>query len=195
MTSGAQSSLSAGNQAPILTGAAGRYAEALFDLAKEAGAVDAVEADLNTLLSAIEASADLKAALMSPIYGRADKAAAIAAIADRMNFNVLTKNFLGLVGRNGRLFTLPAIIDAFRELAAYNRGEVKAEVLSAAPLSDDQQKRLRGEIEGLVGKAVNLAAKVDPNLLAGLVVKVGSTMIDSSLRTKLNKLKSAMKEA
>ena len=132
---------------------------------------------------------------MSPIYGRADKAAAIAAIADRMNFNVLTKNFLGLVGRNGRLFTLPAIIDAFRELAAYNRGEVKAEVLSAAPLSDDQQKRLRGEIEGLVGKAVNLAAKVDPNLLAGLVVKVGSTMIDSSLRTKLNKLKSAMKEA
>ncbi len=195
MTSGAQSSIAASNQAPILTGAAGRYAEALFDLAKEAASVDVVESNLNDLAAAIQASSEFKEALLSPVYGRSDKAAAIGAVADRMNFIPLTKNFLGLLGRNGRLFDLAAIIDAYRELAAYHRGEVKAEVVSASPLSDEQQKRLRGEIEGLVGKAVNLAAKVDPNLLAGLVVKVGSTMIDSSLRTKLNKLKSAMKEA
>jgi F-type H+-transporting ATPase subunit delta len=175
--------------------AAGRYAEALFDLALEGKALDRVEADLKALASAIGASADLRAMLKSPVYDADAKARAIAAIADRAGASPLTKNFLGVVAKNRRLFALDGVIAAFRERLAAHRGEVSAEAISAAPLNVDQAKRLRGEIERVVGKAVNLTVKVDPELLGGMVVKVGSTMIDSSLKTKLNKLKSVMKEA
>jgi len=175
--------------------AAGRYAEALFDLALEGNALDRVEADLKALASAIGASADLRAMLKSPVYDADAKARAIAAIADRAGASPLTKNFLGVVAKNRRLFALDGVIAAFRDRLAAHRGEVAAEAISAAPLNVDQAKRLRGEIERVVGKAVNLTVKVDPELLGGMVVKVGSTMIDSSLKTKLNKLKSVMKEA
>ncbi len=175
--------------------AAGRYAEALFDLALESGALERAEADLQALAAAIGASADLRAMLKSPVYDADAKARAVAAIADKAGASPLTKNFLGVVAKNRRLFALEGVIAAFLRRLAAHRGEVSAEAVSAAPLNTDQSKRLRGEIERVVGKAVNLTVKVDPELLGGMVVKVGSTMIDSSLKTKLNRLKSVMKEA
>jgi F-type H+-transporting ATPase subunit delta len=175
--------------------AAARYAEALFDLAVEGDALERVEADLKALSGAIASSGDLRAMLKSPVYDAEAKARAIAAIADKAGVSPLTKNFLGVVAKNRRLFALDGVIAAFMQRLAAHRGEVSAEAVSAAPLNTDQTKRLRGEIERVVGKAVNLTVKVDPELLGGMVVKVGSTMIDSSLKTKLNRLKSVMKEA
>lgn len=178
-----------------ISGVPSRYAEALFDLANEAGSLDAVERDLKALAAAIDASADFRKLLKSPVYDADDKGRAIAAIADKARVSPLTRNFLGVVARNRRLFVLDGVLKAFFARLAKHRGEVSAEAVSAAPLSNDQLTRLRGEIEGLVGKAVNLQTRVDPDLLGGLIVKVGSTMIDSSLRTKLNRLKSKLKEA
>lgn len=180
---------------PTLSGAAGRYAEALFDLARDEKALETVEGDLKTLRAAMDDGAEFRDFLTSPVYTRDDQEAAIAAIAQKAGAAALTTNFLRLVAQKGRLFSLEKMIDEFTKLAAHARGEVEAEATSAASLSDEQTKRLRGEIEGLVGRAVSLRTKVDPDLLGGLVVKIGSTMIDSSLRTKLNKLKTAMKEA
>jgi F-type H+-transporting ATPase subunit delta len=177
------------------SGPASRYAEALFDLAVEDKALERVEADLKALSAAIGASTDFRAMLKSPVYDADAKARAVGAVADRAGVSALTKNFLGVVARNRRLFALDAVIAAFMQRLAEHRGEVSAEAVTAAPLSTDQTKRLRGEIERVVGKAVNLNVKIDPELLGGMVVKVGSTMIDSSLKTKLNRLKSVMKEA
>lgn len=182
-------------EAPTLSGASGRYAEALFDLAKEANAVDSVERDTKILSQAIAGSDDFRSFLRSPVYGHEEMRLAAAALVEKAGVSELTKNFIGLVAQKGRLFSLEDMIDDFTKLAAYHRGEVRAEAVSASALNEDQLRRLRGEIERLVGKAVNLDTQVDPDLLGGLIVKVGSTMIDSSLRTKLNKLKSAMKEA
>lgn len=191
--------MSAGSTAAALSGPmsgiAARYAGAFFELAQEAGALDAAEADLKALKGAIAASADLRGFLASPVYDAADQARAIGAIGEKLGLGPLTRNFLGLVARNRRLFALEAVIAAFLARLSEHRGEVRAEALSAAPLSDDHLKRLRGEIEAMVGRAVLLDARVDPDLLGGLVVKVGSTMIDSSLKTKLNRMKSVMKEA
>jgi len=177
------------------SGVAGRYATALFDLANEAGALDSIEAELNALKAMIGASPDFRNFLKSPVYGQADQMSAITALADKAGLGVLTANFLKLVAANRRLFALEDMIRAFTELAANARGEVKAEAVSAAPLSDEQEKALRHEIEAMVGKAVNLETRVDSELLGGLIVKVGSQMIDASLKTKLNRLKTVMKEA
>lgn len=174
---------------------ADRYADALFDLAREAGALDAVEGEMKSLASAIAASRDFRSVLQSPVYGAEAQARAVLAVADKAGFSPLLKNFVALVARNRRLFALHEMARAFARRMAAHRGEVVAEAVSAAPLNDDQTRRLRAEIERVVGKAVNLTAKVDPELLGGLVVKVGSTMIDSSLKTKLARLKSVMKEA
>lgn len=178
-----------------MTGVAGRYAAALFDLATDAGQGDAVEAELTSIRASVNESADLRAFIKSPVYNRDDQLAAITALADRAGYSTMTANFLKLVASNRRLFALESIIDSFMARAAKVRGEVAAEATSAAPMNDDQVKALRMEIESMIGKAVNLQTRVDPDLLGGLVVKVGSKMIDSSLRTKLNKLKIAMKEA
>lgn len=178
-----------------LSGVAGRYAAALFGLAEDQGALEAVEADLRTLGVAIAGSDDLRGFLKSPVYGRDDQANAIAAIAKKAELNGLTSNFLALVAKNRRLFALDDMIQAFGALAAQHRGEVFAEAVSAAALNDDQTKALRHEIEAMVGKAVKLKTRVDPELLGGLVVKIGSQMIDASLKTKLNRLKTVMKEA
>ncbi|NOX83591.1 MAG: F0F1 ATP synthase subunit delta [Alphaproteobacteria bacterium] len=184
----------AGEFAPT-TGVAGRYAGALFDLAKEAGAVAAVEAEMNALSASIDASLDLRDFLKSPIYDRADQIKALTALAQKAGFGALTTNFLKLVATNRRLFALPAMIAGFAARAAADRGEVSAEAISAAAMSEDQTKALRLEIESMVGKAVNLETSIDPDLLGGLIVKIGSQMIDSSLRTKLNRLRTVMKEA
>lgn len=177
------------------TTAATRYAEALFDLALDGKALERVEADLKALSAAVAGSADFRVMLKSPVYEADAKARAISAIADRAGVSELTKNFLGVVAKNRRLFALDGVIAAFMQRLAAHRGEISAEAASAASLNSDQTKRLRGEIERVVGKAVNLTVKVDPELLGGMIVKVGSTMIDSSLKTKLNRLKSVMKEA
>ncbi len=177
------------------TGVAGRYAAALFDLASEESQADAVEGELKAIQAAINSSDDLRAFLKSPVYDRDDQLAAVTAIADKAGYSPLTSNFLKLVASNRRLFALDAVIAAYLAHAAAARGEVSAQAVSAAPMNDEQVKSLRMEIESMVGKAVNLETKVDPDLLGGLIVKVGSKMIDSSLRTKLNKLKTVMKEA
>lgn len=182
------------NSAPV-SGVAGRYATALFDLAKEAGAVESVEGELLTLKASIDGSEELRGFLKSPVYDRAEQAAVIDALAEKAGFSALTANFLKLIAKNRRLFALEDIIRAFAKLAADDRGEVSAEAMTAAPMNDDQVKALRLEIESLVGKAVNLETRVDPDLLGGLIVKIGSKMVDASLRTKLNRLKTVMKEA
>ncbi len=184
----------AGNLAKT-TGVAGRYATALFDLANEAGALEAVEGELTALMASINAAPDFQDFLKSPVYDRADQINALTALATKAGFGALTTNFLKLVATNRRLFALPGMISAFASLAAAHRGEVSAEAVSAAAMNEDQVKALRLEIESMVGKAVNLETNVDPDLLGGLIVKIGSQMIDSSLRTKLNRLRTVMKEA
>ncbi|MEM8772154.1 MAG: F0F1 ATP synthase subunit delta [Pseudomonadota bacterium] len=176
-------------------GVAGRYAAALFDLAKDEGVADKVEAELKDLRAATDASDDLKNFVKSPVYDRDDQMAAISALAEKAGYSELTSNFLKLAASNRRLFVIGDMVSAFVALAAEDRGEVTASATSAAPMNDEQLKSLRMEIESMVGKAVNLQTRVDPDLLGGLIVKVGSKMIDSSLRTKLNKLKTRMKEA
>ncbi len=187
-------STASANLAPV-SGVAGRYASALFELALEAGSLEAVEGELKTLQGAIDASPDLKAFLNSPVYDRDDQLSAIGALAEKAGFGALVTNFLKLIAKNRRLFALSDMIRAFRALAADHRGEVSAEAATAAPMTDDQVKALRLEIEALVGKAVNLETRVDPDLLGGLVVKIGSQMVDASLKTKLNRLKTVMKKA
>jgi len=183
-----------GTLAPT-SGVAGRYASALFDLARDAGVLEAVEADLKALTSAISISDDLRSFLRSPVYDGADQMNVIGALAEKAGFGELTGNFLKLVAKNRRLFALPGMIEAFDVRLADHRGEVSAEAVTAAALNDDQIKALRHEIEAMVGKAVNLETRVDPGLLGGLIVKIGSQMIDASLKTKLNRLKTLMKEA
>ena len=190
-----QSSASSGPTTGPEAGVAGRYAAALFDLAKEAGAVGAVESELKSLSSLIDASADLREFLKSPVYEREDQFRVASALAERAGFSQLTANFLKLLARNGRLFALPVVIKAFLAMAAADRGEVAAEAITAAPMNDEQTRALRHEIEAMAGKAVNLETRVDPELLGGLVVKIGSRMIDASLNTKLHRLKTVMKEA
>lgn len=178
-----------------VAGIAARYAGALFDLALEDGSLEAVEKDLAALRATIDASPEFRQFLASPLYGAEEKSRAVAAIAEKAGLGPLTANLLLLVAKNRRLFALDALTSAFFARLAAHRGEVAAEAVAAAPLNEDEVKRLRTEIESIVGKAVNLSTRVDPDLLGGLVVKVGSIMIDSSLRTKLNRLKSVMKEA
>ncbi|MBI1366151.1 MAG: F0F1 ATP synthase subunit delta [Alphaproteobacteria bacterium] len=179
----------------VVASIAERYAGALFDLAEEAGSLETVERDLATLGAALDASGELRAVFQSPIYAADEQMRVAQAIAARAGVSPLTANFLSLVAKNRRLFAFQAMIAAFRARLAAHRGEIAAEAISAAPLSAEQEKRLRTEIESIVGKAVNLSTRVDEALLGGLVVKVGSKMIDSSLRTKLNRMKSVMKEA
>ncbi len=188
------SSAASADPAPV-SGVAGRYASALFDLAREAGAIEKVEEDLKNLQAAIDGAPDLQGFLASPLYDRAEQLGAMAALAERAGYSALTANFLKLVASNRRLFALEDMIRAFCALAADERGEVSAEAATAAPMTDDQVKALRLEIERMVGKAVNLNTRVDPDLLGGLVVKIGSKMVDASLKTKLNRLKTEMKKA
>jgi F-type H+-transporting ATPase subunit delta len=170
------------------------YATALYDLALEQGQVDAVEGDLAALSGIISESADFTRFLRSPVIPGDDKAVAMDAILAKAGVTVTVANFIRVVAHNGRLFILPAVIAAFRELAAKARGEVAAEVTSASPLSREQVTSLAATLKQKIGKTVTLQEHIDASLIGGLIVKVGSQMIDSSLKTKLTAMKIAMKE-
>jgi len=181
--------ISAGIQASL----SGRYASALFDLAAEAGEVTAVEADLDKLEAALRESKDLAALIRNPEVSRAQFSATMAALGKALKLGKLTANFLGVLAQNRRLAELPAVIAAFHTIAAAQRGEVTAEVASAHPLSDKQVEELQQRLRAREGRTVKLRTRVDPALLGGLVVTVGSKRIDSSIRTRLNSLAQAMK--
>jgi F-type H+-transporting ATPase subunit delta len=171
----------------------GRYATALFELARDAKTIDTVEASLANVRAALEQSDEFARLVASPLVSRKDAAASVAASAAAMGIDSTTKNFLGVLAENRRLAQLPAIIRAFRTLAADYRGETTAEVVSAHPLSASQVDALKQQLRTRIGRDVSVDLSVDPALLGGLVVKIGSQMIDSSIRTRLNTLAHAMK--
>ncbi|WEK04328.1 MAG: F0F1 ATP synthase subunit delta [Candidatus Devosia phytovorans] len=181
-------------QNSVLTQIARPYASALFDLASSENQLASVETSLSDVSRLIGESADFARFLRSPVIAGDEKAVALDAVLAKGKTNELVANFLRLVAKNGRLFALDAIITSFRELAAAARGEVTADVTSAAPLNDAQAKALGETLKAKLGKSVTLNQFVDPSLIGGLQVKVGSQMIDSSLKTKLAAMKIAMKE-
>ncbi|MEM7569135.1 MAG: F0F1 ATP synthase subunit delta [Pseudomonadota bacterium] len=186
------------DQAPdrtIVTGLAGRYATALFALSKEGGTIDAVADELTGLTSHSQGDADLALLISSPRIERAQKVKAILAVAKDAGVSDLTSNFLGTLAANGRLGSLPAVADAYQKILAHHRGETSADVVSATALSDSQMDALRSKLRAAMGRDVAVNVTIDESLLGGLIVKVGSKMIDSSLKTKINRLEIAMKGA
>ena len=181
-------------QDSVLTQIARPYASALFDIANSSNSIPQVEAGLSAIASLASDSQDFSRFLRSPVISADKKAAAVQTILEKAKVDKTVANFVNVVARNGRLFALPAIISAFRERAAEARGEVTADVTSAAPLTADQVATLADTLKAKIGKSVTLNQHVDPSLIGGLVVKVGSQMIDSSLKTKLTAMKVAMKE-
>ena len=181
--------ISAGIQASL----SGRYASALFELAAEDGTVTAVESDLEKLSAALAESPEMRTATTNPELCRKAQGAAMAGVAKLLGLSELTTNFLGVLAANRRLSELPKVIRAFRAIAAAQRGEVTAEVASAHALTDAQLATLKDKLTAREGRTVKLDAKVDPDLLGGLVVTIGSKRIDGSIRTRLNSLAHAMK--
>jgi F-type H+-transporting ATPase subunit delta len=180
-------------KASVALGLSGRYATALFDLAVEAKSLDAVAASLATLKDALAQSADLKTLMTSPMVTRSAAAAGVAGVAASLKLDSLTSNFLGVLAKNRRLAALPAIIRDFSALAAARRGEISAQVTAAHKLSAAQQKALAAKLKAGLGRDVALDITVDPAILGGLIVRVGSRMIDSSLKTRLGALGQALK--
>jgi len=180
---------------PIVGGMAQRYATALFELALEAGSLDSIEADLARFDALLAESADLRRLVRSPVFTATEQSNAVAAVLDRAGIGGLAARFLKVVTANRRLFAVRDIIRAFRLLAAEHKGEASADVTVAEPLSDRHQGEIRSVLHAVTGKNVKLVVLVDPAIIGGLVVKLGSRMVDSSLRTKLNSIRHAMKEA
>ncbi|WP_197729509.1 MULTISPECIES: F0F1 ATP synthase subunit delta [Rhizobium] len=178
----------------LTSGVAERYASSLFELALEQGAVDSVTADLDRFQAMLDESADLKRFVASPVFSAEDQLKAIVAISEKAGISGFFANFLKVVARNRRLFALPGMIKALRIIAANHRGEISAEVTSAHALSQAQETELKVALKSVTGKDVTIAVTVDPSILGGLIVKVGSRQIDTSLRTKLSTLKLALKE-
>jgi F-type H+-transporting ATPase subunit delta len=178
-----------------LSNVGSRYAQALFDLAGDQKQVAAVEKDLMSLKSAIAESADLRALLASPAFSAEDKGKGLAAIAAEAKFNPTTVKFLGLLAANGRASSLSQVIGAFAELSAAARGAVSAEVTTAVPLSVAQAKGVAQALRQALGKDPEISTRVDPALLGGIKVKVGSRLFDASLKSKLDSLKFALKRA
>lgn len=176
-----------------VSGIAGRYATALFELASNEKQVDAVAADLATIKTTMEESADLARLVRSPLVSRGDQERAMMAVLVKLGVSDLVRRFVGTVAKNRRLFALSGMIEAFGRLLAAERGEVVAEVKSAKKLTQKQVDALSKELKAATGSDVAIEAEVDENLIGGLVVKVGSRMVDSSIRTKLQNLKFAMK--
>ncbi len=172
---------------------AARYASALFELALERKALDPVARDLDDLARMLSESADFLRLVRSPVLTRAEQGKAVAALCEKAGFSDLTRKFLGLLARSRRLFALAPMIAAFRKRLAQHRGEVSAEVVSARPLKAGQRDALERALEAAVGRDVAVETKVDPSLIGGLVVRVGSRMVDASLRRKLQNLQIAMK--
>ncbi len=175
--------------------AAERYAQALFELARDEGRLDAVASDLESIASLMAESPDLRRVVTSPVMTREDQGRALDAVLERGNANPLTRRFIGLVAANRRLFFLPQMIRAFAAQIARHRGEIVAKVTAAHRLSDDQIADLKAQLKAAYGREPRLDIWIDPSLIAGLVVRVGSKMIDGSLKTKLAQLKSVLKEA
>lgn len=178
----------------IVSGMAGRYASALFDLAKEANQIDAVSGDLDGLTAMISESEDLRRLIKSPVFGADDQERAIAAVLAKAGVGGLTANFVRLVAKNRRLFAIESMIKGFRALVAASKGATTADVTVAEPLSDARRQALSKALADLTGKTVDFDVKVDPRILGGLIVRLGSRMVDASLKTKLNAIKLALKE-
>ncbi len=175
------------------SGPAGRYATALFELASEQHALEQVEKDLALLGGAIEESPELARMIASPVVSRDGQGKAMSALADRMGLGQTVQNFLGVLAKQRRLGALAAIIADFRRQLAAHRGEETAHVTSAVALDEAQLAAVRDAVAGYAGRPVQLSAAVDPSLLGGLVVRIGSRMIDASLKTKLNNLELSMR--
>ena len=173
----------------------GRYATALFELARDEKSIDAVKADLDKFDTMLSESADLKRLVRSPVFAADTQLRALSAVLDKAGITGVAANFLKVLTNNRRLFAVTDVIRAFGALVARFKGEASAEVTVAEPLSDKNLDALKAALKQVSGKDVTLNVKVDPSIIGGLVVKLGSRMVDSSLRTKLNSIKHAMKEA
>lgn len=182
------------NSASISDSIAGRYAQAVFDIVRENGGLDSLANEIDQLGAALDDSADLRSLIASPLYSRGDQARAIGALAGRIGLSPVLSNTLQLMAQNRRLFVLPQLVARLSALLADARGEVTADVTSAVALSDDQQQRLINTLAEKSGKFVKLNTRVDESLIGGMIVKLGSQMIDSSVRSKLASLQNAMKE-
>jgi F-type H+-transporting ATPase subunit delta len=182
------------SQDTFVSGVAGRYATALFDLARDSDAIDAVKADLDRFNALIAESPDLLRLVRSPVFSADEQLQALSAVLQRAGIGGLAEKFLKLVASNRRLFAVRDMVKAFRALVAEHKGEATAEVTVAEQLKDEHVAALRAALKAVSGKDVDLAVKIDPAILGGLVVKVGSRMVDTSLRTKLNAIRHAMKE-
>jgi len=181
---------------PIISGMAGRYATALFELARDNKAVDAVKKDLDQFDALANGSADLNRLVRSPVFGVDEQLKALSAILTKAGITGLAANFLRVITTNRRLFAVRDMIRAYRGLVARHKGEVTAEVTVAEKLNDKNLDALKSALKSVTGgKDIDLEVEVDPAIIGGLIVKVGSRMVDSSLRTKLNSIKFAMKEA
>nr|WP_239029949.1 F0F1 ATP synthase subunit delta [Nereida sp. MMG025] len=175
-------------------GIADRYATAVFDIAKDAKKIKALEGDVAALSEALDTSADFTALLTSPLYSREEQGAAMAALAKKMKLSPTMTNTLGLMAAKRRLFVVPQLVARLRDIIAEDKGEVTAEVVSAKALTKAQSDKLAKTLKASVGKTVTLNTTVDESLIGGLVVKVGSKMIDTSVKSKLNALQNTMKE-
>ncbi|ATX67803.1 F0F1 ATP synthase subunit delta [Roseinatronobacter bogoriensis] len=180
--------------ASISTGIAKRYATAVFELSKESKSLKSLEADVDALEGALVESADLRNLIMSPVYSREQVTQAISAVAKKMKLSQTVSGTLGLMASKRRLFVLPQVLSALKDLLAAEKGEITAEVASAKPLTPAQEKELVKTLTERAGKKVKLKLTVDETLIGGLVIKVGSQMIDTSIRAQLAALKNSMKE-
>ncbi|MEY8829911.1 F0F1 ATP synthase subunit delta [Sedimentitalea sp. XS_ASV28] len=180
--------------ASISAGIAARYATAIFEIAQENKNLDSLETSINDLAAALGESSDLRDLIHSPLVSRSDQEAAITAIADKMGLTEVLAKSLALMAQKRRLFVVPQLIRALREQIAEERGEVTADVISAKALTKAQSEKLAATLKERVGKTVTINSTVDDSLIGGLIVKVGSKMIDTSIRSKLNSLQNAMKE-
>jgi F-type H+-transporting ATPase subunit delta len=178
-----------------VSGVAGRYATALFELARDAKAVDAVKTALDRFEALLAESSDLERLVRSPVFTSDAQGKALAVVLDKAGIGGIAANFLKVLTANRRLFVVRGAIAAFRTLVARFKGEATADVTVAEPLSDKNLEALKAALKAVTGKDVTLNVSVDPAIIGGLVVKLGSRMVDSSLRTKLNSIKHAMKEA
>jgi len=178
----------------IVSGVAGRYAKALFDLAREKNQLDQVNSDLNGFQSLLDESDDLQILVESPLYSTDEQGKAMSVILGQAGLSSITENFLKVIAANRRLFAVSDIIKGYKALLSNHRGEISAEAVSATALSDAQRSRLTSQLKEIAGQDIELNTKVDPSILGGLIVRLGSRQIDGSLRTKLNGMKTLMKE-
>ena len=180
---------------PSVSGVSGRYATALFELARDERSIDAVKTDLDRFGAMLTANPDLMRLVRSPVFSAGEQLKALTAVLDHAGISGITAKFLKVLTANRRLFAVADVIDAFGTLVSKFKGEATAEVTVAESLSDKNLEALKSALKSVTGKDVALNVKVDPTIIGGLVVKLGSRMVDSSLRTKLNSIKHAMKEA